>query len=155
MTKHVDPRAALLASTKVPRAIASAVRAEGGNAGEILAELGRKFDTFKSERQTEFGKLEQTLASLRTHVDDSLKSKANAGDVVAKETVERINGAVDEMKSAVKASDDTMKAIKAEIEKLNEKTPALQAGPGGNTAGQHVDPRLANEHYPAYAKEFK
>lgn len=152
MTKHVDPRVATAAARAVPRAIVAAVRADGGNPAEILAELNRKFDADKSDRTQAFTKLEGTVAALRQHIDDGLKTKAGASDVVAKEQIDRINGAVDEMRTAVKAGDDSVKAIKAEIEKFAKKMEAMRAGP--TQGGDRADPRTQNEHYAAYAKAF-
>jgi HK97 family phage major capsid protein len=144
MTKSV-----MLRGTAMPRAIvARRVRADV-NPAEVLQQLTTDLTNFKAEQKTAFGGLEKVLADFRAANDTALKAKA---DVVVSEQVDKINAAVDEVRTTVKASDTAIQKISAEIDKLNEKQAALTVS-GGNGGGK-VDPRTQGEGYAAYAKAF-
>lgn len=142
MTKHV-----MLNSARMPRAIVGFVRADI-NPAEVLQQLTTDLGSFKAEQKTAFAGLEKVLADFRAANDTALKAKA---DAVVTEQVDKINAAVDEVRTTVKSSDDAIKKISAEIDKLNEKQAALTVS-GGN--GGRVDPRTQGEGYDAYAKAF-
>lgn len=144
MTKHV-----MLTSAAMPRAIRGGVRSDAGNPAEILAQLNTDLSAFKKTQGEQFATLEKTLADFRAENDTAMKGKA---DSVVAEKVDRVNAAVDDAVKTLKATDETIKKISAEIDKINEKQAAFIVS-GGTKAG-FIDPRTQNEHYPAYAKAW-
>jgi HK97 family phage major capsid protein len=144
MTKHV-----MLQSTRMPRAIVGGMVRADVNPAEVLQQLTANLDSFKAEQKTAFDGLQKTVADLRSEHGTAIKSKA---DVVAVEKVDRINTAVDEVRESIKNAGLSIDAIKAEIDKINEKTAALTVGPASSTG--HKDPRLDNPHAADYAKAF-
>lgn len=149
MTNHVNPTRALMGSTRVPRAIIGAgVRADV-NPAEILQQLTTDLGNFKTEQKASFDGLQKVVNEFRAANDAALKGKA---DVVAVEKVDRIDGAVNEVRDTVKNAQATIDAIKAEIDKLNEKQAAMTVS-GGNGSAK-VDPRTQNAGYAEYVKAF-
>lgn len=149
MTKHVSARS-LLGSTRMPRAIVGGrVRADV-NPAEVLQQLTSDLNAFKGEQKTAFAGLEKVLADFRAANDTALKTKA---DAVVTEQVDKINAAVDEVRTTVKTTGEAVTKISAEIDKLNEKQAALTVSGNGN-GGRKADPRTQGEGYAAYDKAF-
>nr|DAH82739.1 MAG TPA: major capsid protein [Caudoviricetes sp.] len=137
MTRHVMPRAIM----------GAAIRVEA-TPTEILQQLSTDLGSFKASQKTAFEALEKVVADFRASNDEALKKKA---DVVLTEQVDRVNAAVSDIRTSVKDTDTQIKAIAAEIDKLNEKQAALTISGG---ASGKVDPRTQNAAYPEYAKAF-
>lgn len=145
MSKHV--RAQALSGTALPRGIIGAIRADGGNAAEVLTALNQSVSSLKGDFKAQFDGLTKVVSDFRAANDEALKGKA---DVVLSEKVDRINTAIDEGKDGMKKVQTEMEKISKDIDGLNEKM--AQATVGGSAKSS--DPRVSNPNLPAYAKAF-
>lgn len=149
MTAHVRA-AALRGSTAVPRSIIGHVRADGANVQELLESVKSSVTGLRSDLTGKFDGLQRVVNEFQSKNDESLKAKVN--DSVLTDHVNRINGAIDEGKAGIKAVELEIKQLSSDIDKLSER---LAANATVGNGSKRVDPRMANEHYPAYAKAFE
>lgn len=155
MTKHVralsgaSAVALAVALGKAPRGLISGVRADAGAAAEAVGALTTELKNFKTEYDTGLKALQKVVADFRTANDEALNGKA---DAVTAEKVDRVNAAVDELKTKANATAELAAKIEKEIGNMVEKMAALTAGAGTKAGSQ--DPRMANPSAAEYCNAF-